>query len=270
MKDFQSNPAWKPSLKIYYGKYSSCIKFGPFDSKAASTWGLLGIEDYLHHRKDSIDFRIGRTRSRNYKTHMMRDIVKRYDLDNDYSQYDSYEEAITKFYCFLYTNDEGLLDYASNSLEVIEFRTPINEQHTDVLENLNVHEEFRETKFFDKFTYRIDSWPTLGIRGTRKRALSDNDKRKAYEWVMECFAGDDHHLRQRSSWMRHPFNYQQYHSRKNTIGIGQVQHTSAPTLIPFIYTNDESKLFLFKMAYAGSYSIIVTKIITPNSLDIIV
>jgi len=269
MKHFQSNPAWKPSLKTYYGKYSSCIKFGPFDSKAASTWGLLGIEEYLQLRDESIDFRIGRSRSRNYKTRMMRDIVKRYDLDNDYDEYDSYEEAITKFYCFLYTSDEGLLDFASKNLEIIEFRTPINQQHTDILENLDTNEQFRENKFFGKFTYRIDSWPALGIRSSRKRSLTDSDKRKAYEWVMDCFAGDDHHLRQRSSWMRYPFNYQQYHSQK-TIGIGQVKHKSQPSLIPFIYTNDESKLFLFKMAYAGAYSIVVTKIITPNNLDIIV
>lgn len=146
----------------------------------------------------------------------------------------------------VYTSHRGFVDWMvyQSGYPIQSVISPASPDHAKIIQNLDEKTEFRKQLYHGKYKFRVNA-----TRPWRSET-TDEEMIAAYEWAMAQFNTPDHKILRRAGGY---YNYR-YTGRRMTT-------------IPYIYTNDEASIMLFKMAFYNTLNIKVTKAITLDSLD---
>lgn len=219
-------PEWQPSEKLYYDKYECNVRLGPYDDRSS-----FKLKPYLASVTEDIDYRSRKTTL--------------YDWPSRYDMIKGYDDMKFIHYMNIYTNHHGFVNYLADSHVVEYIKSPASNEHADVMRNLDAKEIFKNKPFYGKYTFKVDAYRTY------HHSTTDYDVLEACDWAAENFDTDVTKFTNRMgyAWSRTSFG-----------GISRIPH------IPFIYTNDESSIMLFKLAFGDKFRVEITKVVTMDNI----
>lgn len=217
--DFTKHPNWRKINRLYYKKYKNYIVL-----KIEYTLSIAGIwqKSNSTELKDCYDFK---TRSMYYH--------REGDTLYDFVKY--------------YTNDLELISWLSDTFEVLEVSTPINEEHEAMLDQAGIEANtiIRDTLYYDKFMYKVK--------------VDEPDYGRSYYFWARTPVGIE---------FTESVNYLQSWINENFTDRKSVRSMYTPEGVYNNYTNDQKSLMLLKMICPDNISIKITKVLTLNSEDI--
>jgi len=153
-----------------------------------------------------------------------------------------------KFHYMLtvYTSHRGFVDWIvyQSGYPIASVVSPANADHAKIMHSLDEKSEFRKRLYHGKYKFRVNA-----TRPWRSNT-TDEEMIAAYDWAMDQFDTTDNKILRRAGGY---YNYR-YTGRRMTT-------------IPYIYTNNEAAIMLFKMAFSNTLSIKVTRAITLDNID---
>lgn len=146
----------------------------------------------------------------------------------------------------VYTSHRGFVDWIvyHSGYPIENIVSPANAAHAKIMHSLDEKSEFRKRLYHGKYKFRVNA-----TRPWRSNT-TDEEMATAYKWAMEQFDIPDNKITRRAGGY---YNYRYTGRRISTI--------------PYIYTNDEASIMLFKMAFSNTLSIKVTRAITLDNID---
>lgn len=140
-------------------------------------------------------------------------------------------------YTVIYSNDKELIIGLSKLYPYQEVKTPMNEGHEKLLTDTNKKTLIRNNMWFGKYKHRLTCWIPWHLRKGGENTELVADARKFFE---------------------------QNFSRENCY-IRHCNHHYGDNL-PYIYTNDEYALMLFKLAFSDRVYVDITSVVTFNEI----
>lgn len=237
IKDLQERDDWTMSTKLFYGKFLYRIRLGSFPRRV-DLLGKLGMHDEEFRQRwdwDPVSWRYNRW---NYDEHVGR-----------------YKTPATdpKFNVSYYTSSEIIVNHLLNEYEsyITETSGPVSNEHLSTLENLDAHTIFRKQYYYNKYPYRLESWRTW------RDDCSDDTLMEAYEYIIENFNNTEHSRITMKSFLINQSNHQ-FPSH----WFGGPRAISRYSVLPTVYTTDESALMMFKLMFTGKFNIKLTRVVT--------
>ena len=145
----------------------------------------------------------------------------------------------------VYTSHRGFVDWIvyHSGYPIESIVSPANADHAKIMHSLDEKSEFRKQLYHGKYKFRVNA-----TRPWRSNTTGE-DMITAYKWAIEQFDTPDNKITRRAGGYYNRYTY------------------NSMTSIPYIYTNDEASIMLFKMAFSNTLSIKITRAITLDSLD---
>lgn len=158
----------------------------------------------------------------------------------DFRTYERWSNGgiVISVYCSNYTLAETLCDEYSD--KILRIRTPMNEQHELTLGDTNV--VVRQKLFYGKYKFKVDTF-----RDWKQTSTLDwnNTSKEIIDWV-------DTHFDNNSRLRSQDYYYGLYHTEKSP---------------PFIYTNDEQTLMVYKLSFGSKAIINISRVVTLDELN---
>lgn len=213
-QEFTNHPSWQITNKLFYSEYHSSISFSFNYTPIHDGWIYELIQelaaDYYMCPAilPGIDFRI----LPYWNGHQPR-----------YSVFTNTTELI-----------EMLMNY--EQLDVHKLRTPMNEDHLELIQDGSV--EVKNSLFYGKYKFKIFDTNELWL--SRAVLLDDDDMNRLAEWISTLSKKKNLIHIERGPTQNHYLNY--LTNRKEQL-----------FRFPTIYTNDESILMMAKLMFSSDF-----------------
>lgn len=137
----------------------------------------------------------------------------------------------------VYLDDIKMVKGLISKYPYIEVQSPMNKQHEDILTDKK--SIIREKLWHGKYKYRLETFKSFyWSRFTLSSSKDGQDVIEARRMIIDLF-GKNSHIRS-ANWSQDD--------------------------VPFVYTNDERSLMLYKMRFMESFRIIITEAITFDEI----
>ena len=199
--DLKQHPKWEATRKLGYNEFIYSVDLGPFNK-----YGAVRKSPHKHARY--------RERILNYET---------------------WDKAVS-----VYSNDIEYIDYLVRVYPVLTVRTPVSDEHSAALTDLNSKLEFRSKLYYGKYKYRLVVFRNYkGLVHWRNTGYTDTRVKECRKMLHDTFSDSDSRIQKTNDYMYAFF------PRDN---------------LPIIYTNNEGALMMFKLMCPDDFEVEITTV----------
>ena len=138
----------------------------------------------------------------------------------------------------IFTSDQVFLRGLMNTFNYTEVQTPMNNFHAETLEANTIC--IRKTPWYGKYRYKVYNY----IPWNRKNEFTKEDGKQMKSFVEDNFSDKESRIRTTN----YSYDYSDWRS------------------LPYIYTNNEGAVMMFKMAFNDKVDITITEVMTLDEI----